>query len=417
MTIKKGIEALDLSAFSGEDQVVSGERVRSLGEQIHAARTLVGKTGKDLGQLVGLGKDQISKIERGVRKASIEEVYQIAEALNTSVDFLLGRVERPRLALAARLAPGTASNEIQPLRNRARQILEIDDLITRVTEVDTSTPSTEGALAIKALRTLALNVPGSPSEAKDQGKQGARLVREMLNLGVEGLTNLAFLFEKHFGVHVALAPWGEQVDGLCVHSGSTALLMASTDFTEGHVHFTLSHELAHHLFGDPKEIIDEHLAEIDSTDLAEVRAHAFAAHFLMPADGLLKSLEYLGEKSGAISGRCVIQLMEEFKVSLAPLIFQLNTIQWLSYASGQNLKKVGANVLVAQNQDVAPHDAFIRASRIRRVPDRLLRDAKTAAKNRQVGLGLVALLLEREDDEALWRDIFQPAEKESLDVR
>jgi transcriptional regulator with XRE-family HTH domain len=42
-----------------------------------------------------------------------------------------------------------------------------------------------------------------------------------------------------------------------LHSGSAALILANSDFPEGHVRFTLAHELAHHILGDPREIIEE----------------------------------------------------------------------------------------------------------------------------------------------------------------
>ena len=57
-----------------------------------AARKRRGMTGTELGEMVGLRKDQISKIESGRRRLDIAELPRVAAALGVTVRSLSGRL-------------------------------------------------------------------------------------------------------------------------------------------------------------------------------------------------------------------------------------------------------------------------------------------------------------------------------------
>lgn len=376
-----------------------------IGRRIKSARISTGMSGEVLGSRIGLKKDQISKIESGKRKADAGELLLISEVLGTNIDTFLGRGKRKRLQIAHRLTPGTQSADVIAVWNRARQLVEIEDLLERMSDGSVSKPSEEGLSALSEIKQISQTLASTPADAKRQGQIGAEIVRRVLDLGSGGLSNLPELFERHFGVHVALGPWGEQVDGLCVHSDDFALLMASTDFSQGHTNFTLAHELAHHLFQDPREIITENSSDMFSDDVLEKRANAFAAYFLMPVDGLKALLSYQGERPGTLSGRSAIRLMETFGVSLKALTYHLNTIEWMNYESGRSLRELGVGNLVAKYSGDAPNGAWTIPSRSRRYPARLVSAATDAVKGERLGLGPLATLLEREDNDELWEEI------------
>jgi len=115
-----------------------------VGARIAAARVARGMTGTRLGELVGLRKDQVSKIESGRRRVDVGELPRFAAALGVTVRHLLGEVDRPALALAARLAADAVPAAMAPARRRARQLLEIDDLLTQVADLPAARPSTAG---------------------------------------------------------------------------------------------------------------------------------------------------------------------------------------------------------------------------------------------------------------------------------
>jgi Zn-dependent peptidase ImmA (M78 family) len=252
-------------------------------------------------------------------------------------------------------------------------------------------------------------VPASKPVAQKQGQDLAALARRELDLGSDALGDLAALIEQHFAVDVALSPLGTDADGLCAHSGQGALILASSDFSEGHVRFTLAHELAHHVLGDPREIIEEGECDMFADDAAEWRANAFAGHFLMPERGVRSVLDWLGEKPGALSERGVAAMMEYFGVSLAALVYQLNFIGMMSFSAAQQVRGTGAAALLAAHRDVAPTGAGSAVRPVKRPPERLVRRAIEAARNQQLGVSIVATLLERPDNEQLWNEVMSDA--------
>jgi Zn-dependent peptidase ImmA (M78 family)/transcriptional regulator with XRE-family HTH domain len=376
-----------------------------VGTRVAAARKLQHMSGTELGEMVGLRKDQISKIESGRRRLDVAELPLFAAALGVTVRHLLGQADRPALAIAARLATGAGPQAMRSARRRARQLFEIDDLLTQVTGLPPARSSAEGLRVMEEARTRFGTLPRSRAAAQQQGRELAELARRELDLGGDALGDIAGLMEQHFAVDVALSPLGTDADGLCAHSGAAALILASSDFPSGHVRFTLAHELGHHLLEDPREVIEEGQREMFADTNAERRANAFAGHFLMPEKGVRSVLEWLGEEPGAVTERAVVALMEHFGVSMAALIYQLNIIGALDYDAGQQLRGRGVSSLVEKHRDIAPSLAASVVGRVRRPPERLTRRALAAAREQRLGLSVVASLLEREDDEQLWSEV------------
>ena len=241
--------------------------------------------------------------------------------------------------------------------------------------------------------------------ARQQGRELAELTRRELDLGSDALSDIAALIEQNFAVDVALSPLGTEADGLCVHCGTSALILASSDFPDGHLRFTLAHELGHHLLNDPDEIIEETTRDMFADTAKELRVNAFAGHFLMPERGLRLVLEWLGEQPGQVSERSAVALMEHFGVSMAALVYQLNVLGVLNYDDGQKLRNRGVTSLVNQHRDVAPSGAATAIGCIHRAPERLTRRALAAAREQRLGLSAISSLLERDDDEQLWNEI------------
>src|SRR5271155_2452663 len=96
-------------------------------------------------------------------------------------------------------------------------------------------PSAEGLRVVEQARGSLGARPKSKAEAQRQGRELAELTRRELDLGSDALCDIAGLIEQHFAVDVALSPLGADVDGLCVHSGPAALILANTDASDGRV--------------------------------------------------------------------------------------------------------------------------------------------------------------------------------------
>jgi transcriptional regulator with XRE-family HTH domain len=381
------------------------QHAAQVGARVAAARKRRRLSGSELGEMVGLRKDQISKIESGRRRLDVAELPRFAAVLGVTVRHLLGQADRAALEIAARLAAGASPQAMRSARRRARQLFEIDDLLTQVIAMPPARSSAEGLRVVEESRARFGTVPRSKAAAQRQGRALAELARSELDLGSDALGDVAAVMEQHFAVDVALSPLGTEADGLCVHSGTAALILASSDFPDGHVRFTLAHELAHHLLADPREVIEEAERDMFADTAVEWRANAFAGHFLMPERGVRSVLRWLGEEPGAVSERAVVALMEHFGVSMAALIYQLNIIGVLGYSAGQLLRGRGVTSLIELHREAAPSGAATTVGHVHRPPERLTRQALAAAREQRLGLSVVASLLERDDDEQLWDEI------------
>lgn len=315
--------------------------------------------------------------------------------------------------MAARLATRGAQDTTLPARRRARQLLELEDVLTQVADMPAAAPSPAGRAVLHQARAAVTGMPRSARAAQAQGRALAELVRRGLDLGGDALGDLPQLFEQHFGVDVALSPLGTGVDGLCVHSGGSALLLASSSFPEGHLRFTLAHELGHHLLSDPRELIEEGEREMFADTHLERRVNAFAGHLLMPELGIRSMLGWLGEPAGHVGERAMVTLMEHFQVSLAALVYQLNILELLSFEAGRALRGRSVRALLAQHADAAPFGAATGVGLVHRSPERLTRCALAAARGQRLGLSVLASLLEVADDDRLWDMVMGPENGEA----
>ena len=67
------------------------------GERLMRARTLQGLTTREIGDAVGVNHSSITGAEKGRHALSLETLYRVSEALDVSVDYLIGRTDDPVL--------------------------------------------------------------------------------------------------------------------------------------------------------------------------------------------------------------------------------------------------------------------------------------------------------------------------------
>ena len=69
-------------------------------ERLRKARDFRGWSQGDLGQKAGMPASSIAHFETGARKPSFDSLRRLANALEVTTDYLLGRVDEPGLAQA-----------------------------------------------------------------------------------------------------------------------------------------------------------------------------------------------------------------------------------------------------------------------------------------------------------------------------
>jgi transcriptional regulator with XRE-family HTH domain len=410
----------DLLAMFGQDEVPATEspdasravRALEIGNRVRAARTRAGIKAVELARLVGLDRDKLSKVEHGRRRITPLEMPRFATALGVTTQYLLEGVRGDTPALAFRVAHPDAP--VSQARRRASAILDAEARLARLGVLAPATSTPEGAGVLAAAAEVAARQPRTSSEAQRQGRDLAYETRRLLDLGSGEIGDLAGLAEQHFAADVAFSPVGEDVSGLCAHAPGQALLLANSECTTGHVRFTLGHELAHHLLGDPRDVIEESTRDLYSSNYIERRASAFAAYLLLPERGVRSTLSWLGATSedlhnSTAEGRAALgYVMAKHGVSMPCALYQFAAFNLLSFdradalegglrASGvlqaaAYLLPAGGNVAVATGEV--------------RVPTRLLSSAWLAARAGKIGLGTLSRLLDRDDDDELFDDVF-----------
>lgn len=367
---------------------------QTVGERIAALRAARGLTGAELGEALGLTKSQVSKIENGTRKLDVSEVALVAEVLGVTLAEVLGVDRKGTLALAARVMSAPAHDETASARRRVRQVLESEAALGDAVGLRPASPSPAGRAVAERARAEALTTR-TPVPA---GARLAEIVREELGLGRAPIGDLPALCERHFGLNTLTWPTGKAVSGLCAHGKDAAVMLVNSSFPRGHQRFTGAHELAHHILGDPREVIVE--SDVFAVNAApEKRANSFAAALLMPAEGL----------DEVVSGRPINEsvlgeLMREFDVSYRALLYRLadRAVRLLTDAQRDAwLAETPTQVLRAAG-DLAPHE-LTNPDETRRVPPRLWTAAQQGYQIGRVGLGVLSSLLDEDADSVFMR--------------
>lgn len=357
---------------------------KELGARVAALREARGMTGQQLGDVLGLSRSQVSKIEHGSRRLEVSELAEIADAFEVSLTELLGTERSTSLALAARVMAAPEADETLPPRRRMRQLLEAEATLANATGLQESRPTQSGRDVLGLITQQ--GIPSSNAPWQD-GEDLARLVRDGLGLGRAPIANVAELAEQHFGLDVLAWPTGKAVSGLCAHGQGIAIMLVSTAFPRGHQRFTAAHELAHHLLRDPREIvIDSDL--YNSGNPTEKRANAFAAALLMPADGLRDVIAGRPIDETALS-----QLMRHFGVSFTALLYRLATpsVRLLDTQKRDTWLQKSAYTVLRAAHDPAPEE-LTSPDEAKRIPARLWRAAQAGYQNGRVGIGTLAAL-------------------------
>ncbi len=138
----------------------------------------------------------------------------------------------------------------------------------------------------------------SSSSTRDKARADARMeaTRALLQLGIDQSQpvdifkiiqdeGIWLMFQPLKNLYGAYMPQ-EEAAGIIVHSKHPLSLQR----------FTAAHEFGHYILKHPLTLDDEGMIKRggDSSDLREVQADAFAAHFLMPLELVNKTLVRMG---------------------------------------------------------------------------------------------------------------------------
>jgi Zn-dependent peptidase ImmA (M78 family)/transcriptional regulator with XRE-family HTH domain len=257
-----------------------------LGQRLRQARELAGISQQVAADAIGAPRTALTQLEAGKRSVSTLELTKLAGIYHRPVMYFLE--ENPEedddiFVALHRAAPGLADTpEVKHCVNLCvdlcREGVALEHLLGRI---DRSGPPT-----------YTESVPSRPIEAVSQGERVAEQERRRLGIGSAPIADMADLIAGQ-GVWASGADLPNDMSGLFLRHRSIGLaILVHANHPPARKRFSYAHEYAHALLDRDRTVTVS--SSDNAADLVEKRANAFAAAFLMPAEGvtdLLRSLD------------------------------------------------------------------------------------------------------------------------------
>jgi Zn-dependent peptidase ImmA (M78 family)/transcriptional regulator with XRE-family HTH domain len=259
-----------------------------LGDRLRAARERRGLSQQAVADALGLPRTAVTNMETGARAVSTLEMTKLADLYGQTAAYFLAPNEAPE------------PEDLFVVLHRAAPEIDAPEVKTEVGRI--LTLYREGA-GLRALldQTTEQTVPnyatrmGSVGDAIRQGETVAQEERRRLRLGTAPIVNAAEMISEQ-GVWTAATDLPNGLSGLFVNHPSIGLaILVNAGHRPVRRRFSYAHEYAHALF-DRGETVTTTRSQ-NATQLAEKRANAFAAAFLLPAEGVANHLRQLDKGS------------------------------------------------------------------------------------------------------------------------
>ena len=327
---------------------------RELGRRLRNGRRASHVTQADAADVLGVPRSAISQMESGNRNISGLELHRLAHLYGRDIrEFLEEEFsETARITALFRSHPDVSLDA--PARESLMLCAELQRHIAKL----------RGLLGLESGLVSVPNysppTPGSKWDAVRHGGRAATEERRRLDLGNAPLPDVTDLLEAQ-GISTAQVPLPDDISGLTlIDDANGVLVVANRDHHILRRRFSFAHEYAHVLLDRNRTGTLSHVR--DRGSLMEVRANAFAAAFLMPAEGVrayVRGLEK-GHRSrnradtfdeaapirveGRFQGESqelqmhdVVRLADHFRVSCTAVLFRLRALKLLSDVDHQRL--------------------------------------------------------------------------------
>lgn len=258
-----------------------------LGRRIRTAREACGLTQEALAQQCSLSRVAVVQIEQGNRAVSSLELDRIAFVLGHDIsDFFAERFnEQDALVALLRLDPQIAKRTevIEALRQCLKLGHEMTNLerLLRIDRAQLLTASYD------------LPIPRMRWDAIQQGDRIATEERQRLGFGVVPLGDVTDLLESQ-GVRTGVVELPGDISGMTLSDSKAGIfVVVNQRHGDARRRFSMCHEYGHVLMD--RDRFGAVSREGNRDEIAEVRANAFAASFLMPAEGVRQFIAGLGK--------------------------------------------------------------------------------------------------------------------------
>ncbi len=285
-----------------------------VGARLKELREASGHTQQRIAELLGVSRPTIAQIETGRRRVTAAELVVLSRFFGVPPESFVeegvplcpeqkyragaaaGKEGGPAAAALYRNAEGAL---LETLEDDAKEELErVFAAVSLLRKLERLTAGTSSATEKSLLPEYPLRL-STKWHAIEGGEKLAREERNRLGAGNDALPDPALLLQGR-GIAVAAVELDRNISGFSLHDETTvgALIVTNASEPADRQRFSIAHEYCH-LLADRKlgnstlsTSSDEELRK-----LAEVRANAFAAAFLMPLEGVTRFLALLGKGS------------------------------------------------------------------------------------------------------------------------
>jgi Zn-dependent peptidase ImmA (M78 family)/DNA-binding XRE family transcriptional regulator len=258
-----------------------------ISRRIKAAREGAGLTQKQVALSVGIPRTSVVQIEAGKRAVSSLELEKIARLFGRRISEFVDEAPLGVDPVAALLHAAQLSAQSSGLARELRRLANLAREATRLEEV----------LGLRESRIATANYDLAPLssrwDAVRQGKLLAADERRRLGLGDAPVWEIAEIVRGQ-GVRVAEADLNDDISGASFFRPDTGpvVLIKEKDASPRRL-YSCAHEYCHLLADRDRAGVVSSKQNVE--ELIEVRANAFAAHFLMPEAGVRSFLRGLGK--------------------------------------------------------------------------------------------------------------------------
>ncbi len=280
--------------------VIAAEEI---GQRLRFARESRQITQEDAGVMLGLQRSAISLMESGQRQVSTLELIRLADLYGRAIEWFVNpniplEQEDPVVALF-RAEPGLRNEDVQRHASRCLRLLREGALLRRLA----------GRRTTASLPRYELPFPRTVGQAIAQGQLVAEQERRRLDLGKAPVRNVPETL-AHQNIWTAALPLPSEISGLFLSSPDFDMaILANLTQPPARRRFSYAHEYGHALMDrdTPATVTSVHNAKTRP----EQRANAFAAAFLMPAEGTRDFLYNLGKGRGARHEEAAVDAVTE----------------------------------------------------------------------------------------------------------
>lgn len=300
-----------------------------IGERLRMARAASGKTQEEACQALNVSRPTLISIEKGQRKAKLEEVEALADLYGVALNRLLAR-DALHVDLQAQFRrQGSIDDEARAS-------------VALLSAMATASVELERLLGVTFPTTYPPEQPLLPGKIERQAEDAALALRHRLGIGLAPVADVVSLMENELKIRIFIRPLPSRISGLFAYEptvGACVLLNANHPWERRAG--TLTHEVAHFLHTRSSPDVCE--SDRVGTSPEEKFATAFSLHFLMPPAALRRRFAEIIEGDRRFTPRHLVLLAQAFHVSSEAMCRQLERLELLPAGTYDHLKERGFN--------------------------------------------------------------------------